>query len=381
MATKKSNTTATAEKKTASKKTANKAAGQPAQGTRVVCPVCGSEFDVLAEHEHQVKNATVIGMDSGMGTIVLPVSKRGEALKAAGIDTSKYFSIELPSGGSQMMRMDDDGRAVPVTADDSIIAQIISGGTVPNRNLFRRWIMSQIFHGLQHDGYNGKGFAAWLKGHYYNYQWKMLVEELRIQAKLYGKDMENYLARNRWFNKELAVAMANDYLRQLREDAIGRPTHKCKGIPYITIDHTHYFLVDIDKKLINPLNNLVRDIRRAKTPQELYVAVRIFWDSTPCGSNAYKQYAGWVDAYKGMGAYATMQNLLRFHGCKFPHVNTFYKYGRNSLDMLEDAANAYSCGEGWRLFGLMKQCLEENNIDIEAKQKQWARAKQLRRNA
>ena len=376
MATKKSNTTANAEKKTAGKKTA----GKPVSDTKVICPVCGSEF-AIGEHEHTVKNATVIGADSGLGTIVLPVSKRGEMLQAAGIDTSKYFSIELPGGGSQMMRMDDDGHAIPVTADDPIISQIINGGTVPNRNLFRRWIMSQVFHGLQFDGYNGKGFAAWLKGHYYNYQWKMLIEELRVQSKLYGKDNENFTARNRWYNQQLAVTMADDYLRQLRDDALQRPTHKCKGIPYVTVDHTHYFVSDIDKKLINPLNNLVRDIRRAKTPQELYVAVRVFWDSTPCGSNAYKQCSEWVDAYKGAGAYFTMQNLLRFHGASFPHVNTFFKYGRRPLDMLEDAAVAYSCGEGWRLFGLMKQMLEENHIDIEAKQKAWARAKELRKKA
>ena len=43
--------------------------------------------------------------------------------------------------------------------------------------------------------------------------------------------------------------------------------------------------------------------------------------------------------------------------------------------MLENAANAYDDGEGWRLFGLMKQMLDENGIDIDAKMKEWAQAK------
>lgn len=341
--------------------------------TKVVCPVCGSEF-AIGEHEHKVRNATVIGADSGLGTIMLPVSKRGEALKAAGIDTSKYFSIQLPTGGSQLMMM-NDGMAVPVTQDDPIVQQIISQGTVPNRSLFRRWVMSQVFHGLN---YKWGGFTGWMKGHGYQYTWKMLTEELRVQAKLYGKDMENYQQRNRWFNGGLAYVMADDYIKQLRGDAFERPRHKCKGVPYVTIDHTHYFVTDIEKKLIRPLQLLADAIHKAKTPQRLYDAVRDFVRAMPCCINAYDQCPAWKDAYKGMGAYATMQNLLRFHGCTFPKDNHFYKRGKSGLQMLDCAAEAYQDGEGWRLFGLMKQMLEENHFDIEAKMKEWSEAKKAK---
>ena len=340
--------------------------------TKVMCPVCGTEFRI-AQHEHSVKNGIAIGKDSGLGEVFLPVSKRGDALKAAGVDTSKYFSIHLPSGGEQLMKMSDEGVPVAVTADDPIMAAIASQGTVPNRNLFRRWIMSQVFHGLQSKG----GFTKWLQWHGYTYQWEMLVEELRVQAKLYGKDMENFLARNRWFNRELCLKMANDYIEQLRKDANGRPQHKCKGVPYVTVDHKHYFVTDIEKKLVGPLRQLIFRIEVATTPQNLYEAVRRFWQSTPCGSNYFVQSTAWKDAYKGMGAYATIQNLLRFHGCKFPKDNDFYNPRKTGLQMLEHAANAYE-DEGWRLFGLLKQMLEENGIDIEAKMKEWARAKKAR---
>lgn len=364
--------------KTASKNTAKAAKQQVTNpDTRVVCPVCGSEFDVLAEHEHTVQNATVLGVNSGLGTIELPVSKRGDALKAAGIDPSKYFSIKIPGGGEQWMKKTDDGGAVVVAADDPVISQIISQGTVPNRKLFRRWVMSQVFHGLQADG----GITEWIHRHYYNYQWQMLIEELRVQAKLYGKDPENYHDRHRWFNRELVVAMAEDYLKQLCDDAMHRKTHKCKGIPYVSIDHKDYFVTDIDKKLLHPLRQKMWQIRNADTAEALYKATRAFWQSTPCGSNAYKQCPQWVDAYKGMGAYATMQNLIRFHGCQFPKDNLFYQVGKTRLQMLENAAQAYENGQGWRLFGVLKQMIEENGIDILAKQKEWARAKSSRRTA
>lgn len=341
--------------------------------TKVMCPVCGTEF-AIGEHEHKVKNAISIGKDSGLGEVYLPVSKRGQALESAGIDTTKYFSINLPTGGSQLMKMTDGGVPVAVTADDPIMQQIVQGGTVPNRNLFRRWVMSQVFHGLQDRG----GFSDWLKWHGYKYQWEMLVEELRVQAKLYGKDMENYEARNRWFNRKLCVTMAKDYVKQLRKDAFERPTHKCKGVPYIIFSNKNYFVSDIEKKLVYPVELRISAIESSKNPQQLYNAVLHFWQNTPCGSNYYHQCAAWKDAYKGMGAYATMQNLLRFHGCKFPKDNDFYTRNLTGLQMLENAAISYHNGEGWRLFGLMKQMLDENGINIDAKMREWAKEKKAK---
>lgn len=350
--------------------------------TKVKCPVCGTEFDVLAQHEHQVKNATVIGADSGMGTIYLPVSKRGETLKEAGIDTSKYFSISLPTGGTMWMHDEGNGKAVPVSDDDPVIKAIMGGGTVPNRKLFRRWVMSQVFHGLTAKDYHGRkmGFTEWLNRHGYKYQWEMLIEELRVQARLYKNgDMENYRARNRWFDKALAITMAGDHIEQVREDAKSRPQHKCKGVPYVQYDSVNYFVTDIEKKLIAPMWGYIRAIEIANTPEKLYKTVRDFVRNAHlCVAGTFEQCQEWKDSYKGMGAYATMQNLLRFHGATFPKDNDFYKRNRSGLDCLEHAAMTYADGEGWRLFGLMKQMIEENHIDIEAKMKQWAAAKQLR---
>ncbi len=346
--------------------------------TKVMCPVCGTEF-AIGEHEHKVRNGVAIGKDSGLGDIYLPVSKRGDALKAAGIDTSKYFSIELPTGGSQMMRINDDGVPVAVAADDPIMAAIVSGGTVPNRSLFRRWVMSQVFRGLSEKAYRGNpiGFTRWMKSHGYDYTWKMLIDELHTQTKLYGRDKENFAARNRWFNKSVVVAMAEDYVRQLRKDATGRPQHKCKGVPYVTVGCRHYFVTDIERKLIRPLLDLIAAIECAKTPKELEIAARRFWDAAPTSDWKYEQCKEWKDAYKGAGAYFTMQNLLRFHGCRFPKNNDFYERGKSGLDMLEAAADHYF-DEGWRLFGLMKQMIAENHIDIEAKRREWAEAKRAK---
>ena len=373
-------------KKTTAPKSAGKRTAAKQQvskpDTRVVCPVCGAEI-AIGEHEHTVGNATVIGADSGLGTVVLPISKRGETLKAAGVDTSKFFSIELPTGGKQWMRMDENGIPVAVTADDPVVSQIISSGTVPNRKLFRRWIMSQVFHGLLATG----GITAWIHNHGYKYQWKQFIEELRVQAKhLYGKDPENFRARNRWFNKDVAMAMALDFCKQLRAEVKAAKRHKCKGHPYVHIGYKDYFLEDVEKKLFTPLGHFIGNIERADTPERLYDAVLWFWQATwdLTKYRHYKQSQRWMDAYKGAGAYFTMQNLLRFHGCFFPLNNPFYKTGVSGLQLLEEATEFYAMRkgdklpQGWRLFGLLKQMMDENHIDISAKQVEWAKAKKAR---
>lgn len=347
--------------------------------TKVMCPVCGTEF-TIGEHEHEMKNGIAIGKDSGLGTIYLPVSKRGDVLKAAGIDTSKYFAINLPTGGQQLMKVGDDGVPVAVTSDDPIMAAIVAAGTVPNRNLFRRWVMSQVFRGLSARDYRGNliGFSKWIERHYYEYQWKMLIDELHAQTKMYGKDTENFHQRNRWFNKEVCVAMAEDYIKQLREVALKQKTRKCKGQPYIRVKgfNLGVFVEDIDKKLIQPLQAILYNIRHAENPYALEQAVRNFWSQAK-GKEwmwNYKQSARWKDAFKGAGAYFTMQNLLRFHGASFPKDNDFYERGKSGLEMLDAAAELY-WDEGWRMFGLMKQMIEENHIDIEKKREEWREAK------
>ena len=344
--------------------------------TRVICPVCGTEF-AIGDHEHKVKNGVAIGKDSGLGDIYLPVSKRGDILKAAGVDPSKYFAIKLPTGGEQLMKMDESGRAVPVDKDDPVLSAIAKQGTVPNRKLFRRWVMSQVFHWLATDEECGNG--KWLTWHGCDYPWKMLIEELRVQAKLYSRDIHAFRARNRWFNRELAVVMVEDYIDKLRKDANSRKLHKCKGVPYIKIGYRDVFYTDIERKVIDPFKEHLADIRLAKTPADLYAKVEQFYrDIRLYGS--YSPCSAWKDAYKGMGAYATMENLLRFHGCTFPIGNIFYDKRKEGLEMLVNAAASYAKGEGWRLWGLMKQMIAENGIDIRAKMHEWRMAKEAKVN-
>ena len=179
---------------------------------------------------------------------------RLEALKAAGVDTSKYF----PLGDDQLIKI-ENGAAVPVDMDDATIdavgKQIVEGGYVSNWKLFRRWVMSQMFHMLRDMDKNGRTFNEVLQHKGYEYQWRMLENELYAQMKMCDhKDYENVKARNRWFNGVVAHDMAIDYISKLRsyiddkciytvkkdKDGNKKKTYKhtCKGNPLISVFRT-----------------------------------------------------------------------------------------------------------------------------------------------
>jgi hypothetical protein len=81
----------------------------------------------------------------------------------------------------------------------------------------------------------------------------------------------------------------------------------------------------------------------------------------------------WVDAYKGSGAYFTLQNMIRFHNC-FIYDDHGVKLNKDmSLAFIRGKAIEYHDGDGWRMIGVLKKCLENNNIDIREKMAEWRR--------
>ena len=137
---------------------------------------------------------------------------RIEALKAAGVDTSNYFPM-----GEEMVVKVVDGVPVMVDDDDPVYTKIASGGYINHYKLFRRWVMAQMFHILRNMK-SGKNFNQLLQERGYEYQWRMVEDELRAQMKMHKHgDMANFTRRNKWFNGSTISAMASDYLNTLKE--------------------------------------------------------------------------------------------------------------------------------------------------------------------
>lgn len=60
-----------------------------------------------------------------------------------------------------------------------------------------------------------------------------------------------------------------------------------------------------------------------------------------------------------------MKNLILFHGCKFPKMNQ-----TASLAHLQNIIMPFDF-DGYKLFGVLKDFLNHNKIDIERKQAEW----------
>ena len=317
------------------------------QETKVLCPGCGTEF-AIADKEFAA-TGTVIGKNSDLGTVYLVVAghnspaglpkgarERIEALRGAGVDVSCLFAMQGAEGG-EYIASNKDGKLTILDDNDPIFGSIMAQGTVPNNRLFRRWVMAQMFHMMSYTHYREKepaGVTEMIHRKGYDYQWKMLLNALK-------KHVGNL------------------------------ETRKCKGVPYKRIHGRNIFVEDLQSKLYYPLSIAITHIRHALDATQLYNAVRQFNDRRirlPWGT---PQSKAWMDAYKGAGAFFTMQNLIRFHGCTAVNDRGRRLDKYQSLAFLSAKAEEYKNGEGWRLLAVLKKMLADNNINIKKKMAAW----------
>ena len=273
---------------------------------------------------------------------------------------------------------------------DAVGKKIVEGGYVSNWKLFRRWVMSQMFHMLRQMETDKLTFNEVLQRKGYEYQWRMLENELYAQVKMseHG-DLDNVGARNRWFNGDVASDMATDYISKLRKyvddnliynvkkDKDGNEKkaykHTCKGNPYVRLQNKDIFVADLERKVYTPLRDLANEMAAVPTYKQLYDAVHKFNKTRKHLEWNTKQADAFINAYKGSGSYYTMRNLIMFHGARF------LKGGRKmseaaSLKELESKAKSYDA-QGWRMLGVLKQLIKESNIDIQGKINEWFKAK------
>lgn len=351
--------------------------------TKVVCPNCGTELAI--PEQQTIAVGVIIGKDSGLGTIVAPANKpkrsaqeRIEALRAAGVDVSNLFAMQGANGG-ECIACNKDGNLSILDDNDPIFQYIVDHGTVPNRKLFRRWVMAQMFYMMAAE--EGKthypvGVTGMIHRLGYEYQWKMLLNELNAQVKMVQhNDKENFEDRHRWFNQAIAMQLASHYIKALKEFINAKHEKRCKGVPYKTIAGKHIFVSDLQSKIYNKFHMALYPIKNAKTLDQLYNAVKKFNDMRIKLPWETEQCAAWVDAYKGSGAYFTLQNMIRFHNCCIIDDAGKKLDKVLSLQFIKAKSVMYCNGDGWRMLAVLKKCLEDNNIDVKKKIKSWRKRK------
>lgn len=295
-------------------------------------------------------------------------NERMNTLNKAGINTGKYFNIELPNGlkaGSTIsVQINENGEPVIV---DKIATQIIEDGYVRNTKLHRRFVMAQMFQMLNYVSYDGQesGFDAALRNHYgYDYQFKMMLEEVKVLSKLEVRDFDTFKERASFFTREVIAETCNDYVKKLEAHIEKFKTYNCKGVPYKKVCGVNIFCEDLGKKVYMPLRFLIHKIKTARNYTELYKTLSEFKRKMIGISYNTPKCKMWVDAYKGEGAYYTLKNLIMFHNCGVTDIyGMHFLYGTAAMNELNMRLKDYQ-GEGWRMFAFMKKAIADNNFDF-----------------
>ena len=85
--------------------------------------------------------------------------ERIEALRAMGMDVSHLFAMQGANGG-ECIASNKDGHLTMLDDDDPLFKLITGQGDVPNRRLFRRWVMAQMFHMMTCTDYRSGNVAV-----------------------------------------------------------------------------------------------------------------------------------------------------------------------------------------------------------------------------
>lgn len=295
-------------------------------------------------------------------------NERMNKLNNAGINTGKYFNIELPNGlkaGSTIsVQINENGEPVIV---DKIATQIIEDGYVRNTKLHRRFVMAQMFHMLNYVSFDGyeSGFDAALRRYGYDYQFKMMLEEIKVLSKLEVRDYDTFKERAIFFTREVVTKTCEDYVEKLKAHIETLKIYNCKGVPYKKVRGMNIFCEDLDKKIYMPFHVQISKMRTARNYTELYKILSEFNRKMIKISYNTPKCRAWIDAYKGEGAYYTLKNLIMFHHCTIEDVYpTIGIYGVDAnMEVLKEKLNEYQ-GEGWRMFAFMKKVIADNNFDF-----------------
>jgi len=323
---------------------------------------------------------------------MLNKKERMEKLNNAGIDTGKYFTLnvdeEIPAGAKIHIVVDKDGNYVPEIVSgnkavnstinvnmvinetyDKIFSQIIEDGYVRNTKLHRRFVMAQMFNMLNYVSWDGKhkGYNECLKRMYgYDYTLKMMTEEIRVLGKLETRDRESFVERSQFFNKGVVVAVMEDYLEKLKKYVETLPNRNCKGVPYKKIKGVNIFNADLDKKVYAPVREYIYKAKYASNYTALSYVLESFVRNYVKLPHATPKSKVWIDAYKGAGAFYTLKNLVMFHNCGIKVDKMDVRFGVAAVKELNERAMMYK-GEGWRMFALMKKVIEDNGFDFKAR--------------
>ena len=298
---------------------------------------------------------------------------RMETLKANGINTNNFFnlSMNIPVGSNVQILID----GVPYefnSSNNEIVKDIIEKGYVFNSRTDGRFVCAQTFKMLNQPSYNWntkqyeEGWDAYLRNRYnYMYQFDMMLDEVHRLAKMERSNDAEFAKLSKFFTKEVVYETCNHYLRQLKKFVKNQPTRKCKGVPYVKLNkYGDVFVRDLDVKVYNKLYNGLNLIKYSKDYTNLETNLRFFMYNMPKLPSYTPKCSTWKDAFKGIGSFKTLNNIVKHHGVTLQNYETGELLDRDeSVDYIDSLLETYK-GEYWKFHELLKATIKLNNFDL-----------------
>lgn len=288
---------------------------------------------------------------------------RMDTLSAAGVNTTKYFQFKLSEGlkeGSQITLVIEDGHPV-VKGDngqkvtDPILNNIYKDGYIQNPRLFRRWVMAQMFRmmGERYKTFNGvDDYAENLANMSYYYQFSFIERECNVLAHLEKEDRREFVIRSSFFNKDVFIDTYTQYINDLMREI------KIHG-------YAESWKIEQIDNCVGEIYNLINQITTSNYAG-CYRAIKEF---NKCGlikwvDDKCKKCTSWINAYKGNGAYYTLQNMVRFHQVFIEDENTGYKFRNKEAEKYLNNHLVEYTGEGWRYLAMLRKVIVDNRYNF-----------------
>lgn len=317
-------------------------------------------------------------------------NQRMETLRNNGTNTNNYFDVSLRVPLNAEVKITVNGTTMTIDqlnealangsfdatsiSGDTVAQSIITNGYVRSSQLFRRWITAHTFKMLDYVSWrnpNRRGWEACMKDCYdYNYQFKMMLDEIHVLSVLQREDPDTFEERIKFFNGDVVVITLNDYLYRLRKyvnKQIRTNPHTYRGQQYVKLAKYGSVLVrDLQDAVYAPISSGITAVQRRVNGgnyEDIYSTLKIFmdtlynklpYDTTKCST--------WKDAFKGSGAFYSLLNLVRFHHVVLEGCTDQY----DSENKLYELLNEDYLGETWRFHQLLVHTIALNNFDLKA---------------
>ena len=299
--------------------------------------------------------------------------QRLETMKKAGLDTNKFFNLNMDIPIGSKVKIEIDGVPYTFDSEDKIIKQILDSGYVYNPKTDKRWVTAQTFRMLNEKSYNHKfkcwetGWDAYLRNNFpYMYQFTMMRDEVHRLAKMENDNDPDFDKLSKFFTKDVVYQTCKDYIRKLKKFIRKQPNRKCKGVPYVKLNkYGNVFIKDLDSKVFNNLEYWADMINYCFDYQSVENALKQFMRYTCKLPKDTPKAECWKTAYKGNGAFGTLNNIIKHHNCVVRNYETGEILDRDgSLAYVDSLLDIYKPNEYWKFHELLKATIELNKFDL-----------------